>query len=582
MPKKYNLRKREPSPNAPNKKQKTESSEESQTTDYIEDSVSSLTLDDYYAEKINVGKTEETDEEEEDDHFEEFIDGIANGLKKYNVPREKIKELFQSNIVRLYENVMADDEEYIPAEVSISKEDMKTHGHKLEKIKEIIESQEPTLKKILEANLTSDEKVECFQIFEIYINTSRGTEEHFYYRSKLIGLLKKNSGKNEQEVDKLEQEEKRLIEKIKDTRTLKARILNLECSDDVKTKIFSDYLKLENHSYRDSEYSTIKNQIEWQLKLPYDKKITPEYKNKKEFFENVQKTLNIELYGLDQVKQKLLFLLNNTLTTDNKSRKCVALCGPPGTGKTAIASAFAKSVGLPFEAISLGGQKDSTVLYGSDRVWSGSGPGLIVKILTKMKCSNGIILFDELDKLGETPHGREMQYAILHIADYIQNDSFRDKYLADVKIDISNMWFFYSMNSTKNIDRALINRLPIINVENYKLDEKKLIVRDYVVPKELKNVGMKPGAISFNDDAITYMLENYCNDAYDSGIRTAQNIVQDIVSKINFFNSVGDVSGFSSIKSKVKNFSLPFIVDGKNIEEFITGETKKEFLTYFS
>ncbi len=518
----------------------------------------------------------------EDNRINTFIDNIHSELKKYKVPRDILEQIIQTNILKLAD-VCSDEyfEKSKEWKTNLSEEEIKRLEPQFETITQELVDEQPNVAKILDANLTQLEKKRCLQLLDIMNSHEPGSSEFYEVNAQLIDILEKAKLKTKLDVQKLEKEEDRLKKIILDNYTLKDRILNLKAPDDTKSIIYSKYLKLEHLDISDSEYSTLKSWLEWAASLPYNKIIKLKTDDMYNFFTDVQKKLDTHLYGLKNIKQQLLLLLNNSLTS-KKARKAIALCGPPGTGKTSIARAFAKSVGLPFDSISLGGMCDSTFLNGSDNVYVGATPSIIVKILKKMKYSNGIVQFDEVDKVP-----LDIQYALLHITDFIQNQEFCDKFLSEIKIDISKLWFFYSMNDENVIDKALKDRLPIIRVGSYNFHEKINIVKNYILPEELELVGMKSSDVIFTEEAARNIAYYNRNEFQNEGIRPIKNIVEDIVSKINFYRNVITCSNDATctdkidLDFKIENFSLPFTLTSTILKDILSDNNNITNLDYF-
>lgn len=409
------------------------------------------------------------------------------------------------------------------------------HENEYETMK-LISNEDPTIDKILNSNLSLEEKKECFQKFQIWMNLEKNTFDHVELRKELIQKLKID--------DKFNHLRNTLMRT--DIESMKERLLKIDASDDIQQLIYSKILKLSELEQHHHDYIPIKNDINFLLDLPFNK-----IKNIDLPIKEIKKRLDEKIFGLDDVKEQLLILLNNSLyTTDTK--RSIALCGPPGVGKTSIAKAFAEAANLPFEIISLGGIKDSTVLFGSDAVWSRASPGFIVKALSRMKFSNGVILFDEVDKLMN--EGMDLQNVLLHITDYTQNNNFRDKYLDSVPIDLSRIWFFFSMNDSTLLNNALKDRLPLIKISDYSLDEKKQILKNYILRDEIKKFNLD---IELDDDLQNHIIK------ISSGVREMKHLVFDLISRIKFY------------EIKDKN------IDKRIFERLIKKQSGEKILTYF-
>jgi len=205
------------------------------------------------------------------------------------------------------------------------------------------------------------------------------------------------------------------------------------------------------------------------------------------------------------------------------------------THNTSIAKAIAEILNLPFGQISLGGMVDSCLLDGQGEGWVGSSSGKIVKILQNNKCMNGVILFDEVDKLGQTQHGKDVQYSLLHITDFTQNTEFKDHYVGhNVSIDLSKMIFIYAMNTTSEIDPALLSRMPIVKIPDYNKKDKCKILIDYIHPQLVKNCGWTTDDIILLPEVSNYIIQKVNTiKGSEGGVRRIKDFLTVIVNKVS-------------------------------------------------
>lgn len=366
--------------------------------------------------------------------------------------------------------------------------------------------------------------------------------------------------------------------------TLEQRILRLNAKDDVKCKLYSKLLSTKTMP-SESAANTI-NQIETAVNLPYNNNFSfnVDVKNPQDiekFITNVRVKLDSELYSMNDVKEQLIVALNDRLTCPETATTSIGLQGPPGVGKTAIVSAFASAIGVPFERISLGGLNDASIFKGSHKHWLGSEPGIILKILQRMKISNGIILLDEIDKLGE--RSKSVQYALLHITDYTSNHEFMDAYLSDFPHDISKVWFMYSMNDVSLIDPVLLDRLSIVKIEGYTTQEVKDVIKNYIFPKEISKTQLVPDDIVITSETLNFIVEKTLHEKNKGhGIRETQRFVKMIINRLNFLKSTRGTSVKMSFS--IPGFDLPIVLTNGILEILAGGICslkKKEVLSYF-
>lgn len=456
----------------------------------------------------------------------------------------------------------------------------------LKDIRKILEEEEPTMEKIL--NLVDQKKISKFdagslvQLFDIYNNYNPYTEEKLEIRNILCKKISDYQRiQPNQNLDEMLYKEYELMKNIPpiDIFSLKSRILSLEANDVIKARLLDMYKKLLSYGKESSSYNDIKEKLLMALDLPYNKKgytrplLSSEDINS--YCSHVRETLDAELYGMDKVKDELICILNNKIS--NPDTKCsIGLKGARGTGKTSIVAALAKAINKPFQRIALAGLDDPTPFKGSDTHWSGSRPSSILRIMKEMKISDGIIFLDEIDKIGD-----KVQDALLHVTDYSQNHEFTDMFLDDFTHDISKIWFIYAMNDDNLINPILRDRLHIIEVDSYSKTEIKHIIKNYVFPKELKNLNISPSEVSIDESGCSALLD-FCEDV--NGVRTIQKSVATILSRINLYktNCLPDGSlGKLKMDFTIPNFKLPLCVD-RSLITSIMPKPKKEILSYFS
>ena len=338
------------------------------------------------------------------------------------------------------------------------------------------------------------------------------------------------------EVTMLEEAEKQVRPKdVSSKAALKRRILLLGASDRVKSVLLGMYNRMDSMMVDSQEYTHLFDKLRWAVSLPYTKCVMPEISLKgaadadiAAFCQHVHTELDAALYGMQHVKEHILQIINNRIR-NGSNRSIMALKGAPGVGKTAIAKAMAAAMNLPFDKISFGGMTDASMIKGSDSHWLGSAPSIILQMLSRMQCANGIILFDELDKTNNTSRGVEIQHALLHILDHTQNNEFQDSYLSEIPHDLSNVWFMVAFNDD-TFDPALRDRLDIIEIPAYTRSERATIAIDYVMPHMLKELGLGPQDVTLPLDAAKTLVNNL-SDVEKCGMRDVQRAIYAMLSK---------------------------------------------------
>jgi ATP-dependent Lon protease len=293
---------------------------------------------------------------------------------------------------------------------------------------------------------------------------------------------------------------------------------------------------------RDEEYYKLKAWIDWSLKLPFDRiqhfPITEGGGGGSSvttlFLKNVKDELDKELYGMQSVKDQILLFLHHKILYPNMRGSCLGLIGDCGVGKTTIARTLAKVMTFPFEQISFGGVTQPEYLKGFDYTYVGSQPGEIVKCLCRMKCKNGVLFLDEYEKVSQKP---EIISFLLHLTDFSQNAEFRDAYLSDITIDLSHLWFIYSMNKLPE-DRALTDRIFAIQVPSYSSKEKVGILREYILPKLLQNYNLTKESVVLSQDVAQYIVDKVQQETslgqQAGGVRQLQQALRSMLFKLDF------------------------------------------------
>lgn len=433
---------------------------------------------------------------------------------------------------------------------------------------------EPDITKILETPLLQQDRVELFQLYEIYKNDDEPTKERMDIRNEIsrkfdnaVLKFEQYSKYSKAQHTKFEKDIKELEEYDENT-DLKYNILSLQTSIQNKKIIYTQYKRFIRMDQTDDEYPKLKTWIKWAMLLPYDRITTIKHKKKQltQFLKNVSRQMDEELYGMESVKEQILLFLNTRIINPGMKKASLGLIGPPGTGKTHIARLLAKVSNYPFEQISLGGVKNSDYIKGHQYTYIGSQPGEIVKCMTRMGSKNGILYIDEFEKCSA-----EVANSILHVTDPAQNHEYTDNFLSQIQIDLSNVWFFYSMNEVP-ANSALSDRVHCIHLPGYTQLEKFYIVKDFLIRRVHDSMGWSVGDVTFTDQAITYLIETV-SPPEDAGIRTLDHAVIKIANKLNFLrhhqNKSGNLQGFNLSFQTDEKLIFPLKVDTDKIELFL-------------
>jgi ATP-dependent Lon protease len=288
------------------------------------------------------------------------------------------------------------------------------------------------------------------------------------------------------------------------------------------------------------EFYKIKNWVDTFMRIPFDKyeslpiSIENGVEQCHDFMENAQKTLDSAVYGLNDAKMQIMQMLGQLLTNPKAIGTAIAIHGPPGTGKTSLVKeGISKILNRPFAFIALGGATDSSFLEGHSYTYEGSTWGKIVQILIDSKCMNPVIYFDELDKISDTPRGEEIAGILTHLTDTTQNCQFHDKYFAEINFDLSKCLFIFSYNDESKVNPILKDRMYRIQTKGYNQKQKIQISNNYLLPKIKEQVKFNDDDIIIPDDAIHYIVDNYCNK--EDGVRNLKRCLEIIHTKLNLY-----------------------------------------------
>ena len=315
------------------------------------------------------------------------------------------------------------------------------------------------------------------------------------------------------------------------TDRLRKSISDLQTTESNMEVICDKFSSLQSLSENSEEYPKLKEWLNCVIKLPFDRRKNFPYEDGgiSHFLFDLKRQMDKELYGMEKVKEQILLFVNSKITNPLMKKCNIGLLGPAGCGKTSIARLLSRIMDFPFQQISLGGVKDSEYLKGHSYTYLGSQPGEIVRCLSRMKYSNGILFIDEYEK---GVNNKDVCGTLLHITDPSQNSEYRDNYLSELTIDLSNIWFIYSMNSLPKND-ACRDRIHVIELEGYTTKDKIAILTDYIFPKTLVNCGMKEDSIIINRDVSEYIVSK-ASTRFDKGVRSIEKCILDLVNKINF------------------------------------------------
>lgn len=295
----------------------------------------------------------------------------------------------------------------------------------------------------------------------------------------------------------------------------------LKASKEVKDKIQKEIKRFKNLSSHSSEHAVERGYIETLLELPWDKMSKDNLD-----IDGAEKKLNDDHYGLEQVKERILEFLAVRALSKKGNSSILCLVGPPGTGKTSIARSVAEALNKKYVRICLGGVRDEAEIRGHRRTYVGAMPGRIVNGMKQAGVRNPLILLDEIDKVSNDHKGDTFS-ALLEVLDSEQNSHFRDHYV-EIPVDLSDVFFIATANSTSTIPRPLLDRMEVIEVTSYTANEKFHIAKSHLVKKQLDANGIKESQLVFSDNALKDIIQFYTREA---GVRTLERTIGSVCRK---------------------------------------------------
>ena len=329
------------------------------------------------------------------------------------------------------------------------------------------------------------------------VKTQMENTQREYYLNEQMKAIQKELGEGEEGEGELAE--------------LEAKIAETKLSKEASDKAAAELKKLKNMSPMSAEATVVRNYLDWMLSLPWGVR-----SRVKKDLTKAQKNLDDDHYGLEKVKERIV----EYLAVQQRSRKLkgpiMCLVGPPGVGKTSLGKSVAKATGREFIRISLGGVRDESEIRGHRRTYIGSMPGKIIQALKKAKTTNPLILLDEIDKMGQDFRG-DPASAMLEVLDPEQNATFVDHYL-EVEYDLSDVMFLTTSNSY-NMPGPLLDRMEIIPLAGYTEEEKAEIAHRHLIPKQVKNHGLKASEFSLEPEALQEMIRTYTREA---GVRNLE------------------------------------------------------------
>ncbi|MFD6337023.1 endopeptidase La [Streptomyces sp. NPDC060131] len=319
----------------------------------------------------------------------------------------------------------------------------------------------------------------------------------------------------------------------------RTRVENADLPEKVREAALKEVDKLERSSDQSPEGSWIRTWLDTVLELPWNERTEDEYD-----IRGAQAVLDAEHSGLEDVKERITeYLAVRKRRADRglgvvggrRGGAVLALVGPPGVGKTSLGESVAHAMGRKFVRVALGGVRDEAEIRGHRRTYVGALPGRIVRAIKEAGSMNPVVLLDEIDKVGSDFRG-DPAAALLEVLDPAQNHTFRDHYL-EVELDLSDVVFLATANVLEAIPEALLDRMELVRLDGYTEDEKVVIARDHLLPRQLERAGLEPGEVTLEDDALRKLAGEYTREA---GVRNLERAIARLLRKVAAEHELGE------------------------------------------
>jgi ATP-dependent Lon protease len=413
--------------------------------------------------------------------------------------------------------------------------------------------------------LTIEEKQELLEIFDPVDRLTR-VAEMLDIEIEKLNVDRTIQGRVKRQMEKA-QKEYYLNEKIKAIQKelgrgeksefdeLKRKIDTAGMTKDAHEKALAELRRLENMPPMSAESTVSRNYLDWLLAVPWKKK-SKEIRD----LNHAQDVLESDHYGLEKIKERILEFLAVRRLVQNPKGSILCFVGPPGVGKTSLGMSIAKATGRKFIRLSLGGVRDEAEIRGHRRTYIGALPGQVLQMMKKAGTKNPVFMLDEIDKMSMDFRG-DPSAALLEVLDPEQNYMFMDHYL-DVEYDLSQVFFIATANVLHTVPPALQDRMEVIRLSGYTELEKLEIAKRFLVPKQMKQTGLKSGDLEFTDDGLQSLIQFYTREA---GVRNLEREIGNVSRKIAR-KVVNSQNGGKRVESK------------KSDQAILSAETVSEFL----
>lgn len=473
----------------------------------------------------------EEKEEATEDEIRAYMLGIMNSLKEIF----KLNPILQEELKLLMSQVSYDKPGIL---MDLIASTLKIDNESLQELLETFSLKERS-RKLLTLLKKELEITQLEKKIQHDIEDKVSKQQKEYFLREQLKIIKKELG--------MEKDDKTTeIEKLRE------KMENLELTEEVRKVIDDEMAKLQIIDTHSPEFHVTRSYLTTLLELPWGVNSEDNLDIKK-----ARTQLDKDHYGLDDVKKAILEFISTIIKTGNVTGSIICLVGPPGVGKTSVGKSIAAALGRKFFRFSVGGMRDEAEIKGHRRTYIGAMPGKIIQSLKRTGVANPVIMLDEIDKIGKSFQG-DPASALLEVLDPEQNKDFLDHYI-DVRFDLSNVLFVTTANQMDTIPRPLLDRMEVIKLPGYILEEKIQIAERYLIPNQMKYHGLKEEEVNITEDGLRKIIDQFAREA---GVRTLEQQIKKLMRKTTLKIAEGE-------DKKV-------IVNAENVEDFLG---KPVFLT---
>lgn len=423
-------------------------------------------------------------------------------------------------------------------------------------------------------NIPADEKQKILEIEDIYQRANTVLSE-LIKELQIIDLKNQIQNKVKNDINKqqrdyiLHQQIKTIQDELgvnpneQEISELKQKAKEKKWTKDIEDIFNKEFLKLQRMNPAAAEYSVQLNYLDTMVELPWQ-----DFTQDKIDIKKSRKILDRDHYGLDKVKERILEYLAVIKLKDSMKAPILCLVGPPGVGKTSLGKSIAEALGRKYIRVSLGGLRDEAEIRGHRKTYVGAMPGRIIQSLKRVKSANPVFVLDEVDKVSGNNFNGDPSSALLEVLDPEQNNDFHDNFI-ETGFDLSKVLFIATANTMATIQPALLDRMEIIEISGYIIEEKIEIARNHLIGKQLQEHGLEKDRLIFPKDIIQTIIENYTRE---SGVRTLEKTLAKVIrSKAKDIVAGDNVAKKITEKDLAKILGAPYFSKNLSLNPDITG-----------